>query len=134
MALFPRRILLAEDDLEMRRLLSDALRRRGYHVVEARNGVELLDLLTDWLIAASPCTPFDLVISDHRMPGFTGLGVLEGMKDFGAAPPFIMITAFGGTEFAVEARRAGARAVLDKPFDADVLLRTVAELIGTANA
>jgi CheY-like chemotaxis protein len=61
--------------------------------------------------------PFDRVISDHRMPGFTGLGVLRGLQSFRSAPPFIVITAFGGSEFAAEAERAAARAVLDKPFD-----------------
>src|SRR5262245_33697632 len=125
MAYRSRRILLAEDDLEMRRLMGDALRRRGYEVIEARNGTELLDLLTDWLLEPSPCSPYDLVISDHRMPGFTGLGVLEGLQDFGGAPPFVMITAFGGSDFAQEAQRAGARAVIDKPFEPELLLRTV---------
>jgi two-component system, response regulator FlrC len=126
----PRRILLAEDDLEMRRFVGDALRRRGYHVIEAANGTELIQRLTDWLLVPSDQAPFDLVISDHRMPGFTGLGVLRGLQSFRCPPPFIVITAFGGSEFAVEAERAGARAVLDKPFDSRVLLQLVTDLIG----
>jgi CheY-like chemotaxis protein len=125
-----RRILLAEDDLEMRRLIADTLRRAGYEVIEARNGGELLDQLTGWLVDDQRPVPFDLVISDQRMPGFTGLGVLEGLRAFAGAPPFILITAFGGSEFAAEACRAGARAVLDKPFELPDLLATVARLIG----
>jgi CheY-like chemotaxis protein len=130
----PRRILLAEDDLEMRRFVGDALRRRGYLVIEAANGTELIQRLTDWLLVPCDQAPFDLVISDHRMPGFTGLGVLRGLQSFRSPPPFIVITAFGGSEFAVEAQCAGARAVLDKPFDSRVLLQLVTELIGPARS
>ena len=128
----PRRILIAEDDPQMLRFVSEALRRAGYLVVEAHSGGDLIRRLTDWVLYPDCGPAFDLVISDHRMPGFSGLEVLEGFRSLTAAPPFIMITAFGGDEFADEASRAGARAVLDKPFLVRDLLELVLNLIGPA--
>jgi CheY-like chemotaxis protein len=128
-ALDPQRILLAEDDLEMRRLLSSALRKDGYEVIEAKSGAELLTTLAEFL--RHPTTrPYDLIISDQRMPGLTGLEVLEGLEDEDWLPPFILITAFGSREFETDALCAGAARVLDKPFDVDDLRKAVAGLIG----
>jgi CheY-like chemotaxis protein len=130
-ALAPQRILLAEDDFEMRRLLSSALRKDGYEVVEARSGAELLTTLAEFL--RHPTTrQYDLIISDQRMPGLTGLEVLEGLEDEDWLPPFILITAFGSRELETDALCAGAARVLDKPFDVDDLRKAVAGLIGPA--
>jgi CheY-like chemotaxis protein len=130
-ALDPQRILLAEDDLEMRRLLSSALRKDGYEVIEARSGAELLTTLAEFL--RHPTTrPYDLIISDQRMPGLTGLEVLEGLEDEDWLPPFILITAFGSRELETDALCAGAARVLDKPFDVDDLRKAVTGLIGPA--
>ncbi len=132
-ALEPQRILLAEDDLEMRRLLSSALRQDGYDVVEARSGAELLTTLAEFL--RHPTTrPYDLIISDQRMPGLTGLEVLEGLEDEDWLPPFILITAFGSRELETDALCAGAVRVLDKPFDVDDLRQAVSALIGPARS
>jgi len=126
-----RRILVAEDDPQMLRLVADTL-RAGYEVVEAHSGSDLVEHLSDCLLQTQRRERFDLVISDHRMPGFTGLEVVEGLLAVDSAPPFVMITAFGGAEFAEEAWRAGARAVLDKPFQTRGLLDVVVELIDPA--
>lgn len=125
----PRRILLAEDNLEMLRLLSGALARDGYDVIEARTGAELLDHLIDHLLDGGRA-PVDLIISDLRMPGFTGLEILGGLRDDDPRTPFILITAFGGDETREEALRAGAAAVFDKPFDVDDLRAAVRRLLG----
>jgi DNA-binding response OmpR family regulator len=129
----PQRILLAEDDLEMRRFLSSALRKDGYEVVEASSGAELLTTLATYL--RRPMTrPYDLIISDQRMPGLSGLEVLEGFEGEDWLPPFILITAFGSREIEDGALRAGAAMVLDKPFDLDDLRAIVSGLIGPALA
>jgi len=124
-----RRILLAEDNVEMLRLLAGALAKDGYDIIEARTGAELLDHLVDHLLDGDR-SPVDLIISDLRMPGFTGLEILAGLRDDDPATPFILITAFGGEEVREEALRAGAAAVFDKPFDVDDLRAAVAQLLG----
>lgn len=124
----PRRILVAEDNLEMLRLLSGALAKDGYEVIEARTGAELLGHLIEHLLDGSSA-PVDLIVSDLRMPGFTGLEILGGLGDDEEATPFILITAFGGEEVRDEALRAGAAAVFDKPFDVDDLRAAVRRLL-----
>jgi DNA-binding NtrC family response regulator len=71
---------------------------------------------------------FVAIVSDVRMPGATGLVVLEGVQLFDELPPMILITAFGDKETHAEAHRLGAAATLDKPFAASELLAKVREV------
>jgi DNA-binding response OmpR family regulator len=124
-------ILLAEDDAEMRRLLGSTLRKDGYLVIEVRNGGELLDYIAEAELHPPTQAP-DLLVSDIRMPGWNGLDVLATVRLTDWAMPIILITAFGDEETHAEARRLGARAVLDKPFDLKELRALVAELLPPA--
>jgi DNA-binding response OmpR family regulator len=109
-----RRIVVAEDDREMRRLVAAALTKDGYLVEEAPDGPRLLVRV----IEADP--PVDLVISDHRMPVSSGLQVLAGLRDAGWTIPFILVSAFGDKTLRSEAEKLNA-IFLDKPFELDVL-------------
>jgi DNA-binding NtrC family response regulator len=113
------RILLAEDDFEMRRLLARALSHAGFELVQAASGDEALDKLADQLLDEAEA--FDLVIADIRMPGCTGLDLLACLRHFDWNTPVILITAFGNVETHDEAKRLGAFAVFDKPFDLEDL-------------
>ena len=128
----PCRILVGEDDAEMRCVLAEALRGRGYTVVECGDGLSVLNKLSSVLLSpevrAREPEEFDLVISDIRMPGVTGLSILEGVNLFDLFPPMILITAFGDEQTHAEANRLGVAAMFDKPFDVDDLLRKVEEL------
>jgi CheY-like chemotaxis protein len=130
------RILLGEDDADMRKLLAEALHERGYQVIECADGLSVLNKLSSLLMAPEVATknaePFDLIISDIRMPGVTGLTILDGVRLFDEFPPMILITAFGDEETHAEARRQGAAAMFDKPFDVDDLLEKVEELVPVA--
>lgn len=123
----PVRILLAEDDDEMRKLLVWCLRDHGYEVAEARDGIELCKQLAPQLAHAG-AGGYDLVISDIRMPGTSGLQVLEGLQALAELPPMILITAFGDEATHGKVRDLGS-AVLDKPFELDDLLTLVAETL-----
>ena len=126
-------ILLAEDDTEMRRLLAEAFREEGYGVRECTNGFKLLERLGNKLVAREvlhyDAEEFDLIISDIRMPGVTGLSVLEGIHMFEGFPPMILITAFGDEETHARAAELGATAVFDKPFEIEDLLAKVREVL-----
>jgi DNA-binding response OmpR family regulator len=114
------RILLAEDDPELRSLLAEALRRDGHQVMEVGSGVILDDVIRE-LAAQSPTHPQEIVISDVRMPGRTGLAVLEGHRGHPWCPPFIFMTGFGDEELRDEARQLGAVGVIEKPFELEEL-------------
>jgi CheY-like chemotaxis protein len=123
-----RRILLAEDDEAMRAMLCAALRREGYLITECADGVQLLLQLTPLLDAAGP-VDFDLIISDVRMPGLTGMEVLEGLARREGCPPVVLITAFGNKETHEAARQCGVAAMLDKPFEIEDLLAAVSRVL-----
>jgi CheY-like chemotaxis protein len=128
----PVRILLAEDDADMRGLLTRALTQEGYEVTECSNGIQLLDRVSG-LLDRRPLEPFDVIISDIRMPGLTGLEILEGLQGDGGLPPMILITAFGDEATHAEAQLAGAVVTLDKPFEVEDLLAVVRRVLGKAH-
>jgi CheY-like chemotaxis protein len=120
----PVRILVAEDDADIREALAEALRRDGYEVIEAHNGWELLQVLATQDPQTDGTSQVDLVISDLRMPGKNGLDVLAGLRCANGSTPFILITGYSDSQIHAEARRLGAAAVLAKPFALEQL-RTV---------
>jgi len=124
----PRRLLLAEDDLELRELLACVLRADGHEVVEARDGNELCSLLGGESAPASPA-PFSLVVSDVRMPGLTVFDVLSRLQHTLRETPVILITAFGDRAVHSRALQLGATCVIDKPFDCDELRSAVQEAL-----
>jgi len=128
------RVVLAEDDNEMRNLLASRLRRDGFEVLEACDGSELSTLIDaaheDRLLTSDPIV--DVVISDARMPHRSGLDALEGLRKNDPQTPFILITAFGDTHTHSEAFRLGANAVFDKPFEVDDLCTAVINLVPAA--
>jgi DNA-binding response OmpR family regulator len=119
------RVLLAEDDVEMRALIACALRSDGHEVLEVSDGWQLLQSLATRQLPSDEDEGIDLLISDIRMPGKNGLDVLAGMRWADWPMPVILITAFGDAKTHAEARRLGAAAVFDKTFDLDDL-RTLA--------
>jgi DNA-binding response OmpR family regulator len=122
------RILVAEDDDEMRHLLVAALRRDGYEIIEARDGTEAVGYLYPLVFGDCTAAPPDLIITDIRMPGWTGIRVLEMVRGGHVPTPVILITAFGAAETHAEARDLGAAGVFDKPFDVDDLRAAVLKL------
>jgi two-component system, response regulator, stage 0 sporulation protein F len=123
------RVLLAEDDEEIRGTLAKALRRDGMEVVEARNGRELKDFVdSGWLREGRREMP-DLIVSDLYMPEMSGLEVLAAVRQASVATPVILITAFGDEATRAEARRLGATAFFDKPFELADLETAIVNLV-----
>jgi DNA-binding response OmpR family regulator len=121
------RVLIAEDDDEMRRLLTKVLYADGYATVECRDGVDLFKRLEPFVLRRA-ALDFDAIVSDVRMPGLTGLEILEDLHDCRGFPPVILVTAFGDAGIHIRARKAGAAAVLDKPFGTEELLNKLHEI------
>jgi len=125
----PPRILLADDDNDLRELLASVLRMDGYEVVEARDGIELLDHIGSTMVAGGSGEPVDLIVSDIRMPGWSGMQILSGVRRTDWAIPVVLITAYGDRDTDEEADRLGAAAVFRKPFDLDDLRTVVMQLL-----
>jgi DNA-binding response OmpR family regulator len=117
----PHRLLVAEDDSALREMMVALFKADGHDVVEAANGLDLLDTLEVSLDPETGSGGFDLVISDIRMPELSGLKALARFGHGPNTPPVILITAFGDEEVRREAIHLGVIAVVDKPFDFDEL-------------
>ncbi len=115
----PTHVLLAEDDDEMRAMLADVLRADGYLVTEATDGEEMVSKMLE--TADADHHPLDVIVSDIRMPGHSGLEVLALVRSLGLQTPVILVTAFGDLKTHRQAESLGVSAVLDKPFDLDDL-------------
>ncbi|QRK09652.1 response regulator [Archangium violaceum] len=125
----PPRILLAEDDDEMRSLLTLTLAREGYAVVALEDGFELSNYVSLTQVCGGPLLPPDLILSDVRMPGHTGLDVLAQAQSAGLSCPVILLSAFADDGTREAAMRLGASAFLDKPVDLELLKATVQEVL-----
>lgn len=115
----PLRVLLAEDDSAFRELLIQTLTCDGHHVTAVGDGHALQDALR--AIDARRLAEPDVILSDVRMPGASGLEVLCGMRHTPLGSRVILMTAFGDADLHDRARAAGAYATFDKPFDLDDL-------------
>jgi CheY-like chemotaxis protein len=109
------RVLLAEDDPELRALLAAELRADAHEVVEACDGVELMALVEEQSFGGTP--GHAVVVTDIRMPHLSGLDVLAAYPLTCRSVPFILITAFGDDRTRAEAHALGASCVLEKPLD-----------------
>ena len=108
-----KRVLIVDDEKNMRWVLGQALSGVGFEVGEAADGKEALTSVAE----LEP----DVMVLDHRMPGKDGMEVLRTLRSKGATFPIIMLTAHGNVATAVEAMRAGATEYLTKPFDLEEL-------------
>lgn len=121
----PQRVLVAEDDPEMRRLLTASIAADGYEVTNADSGPALLMAIGRFgLQNTLPA----VIVSDVRMPGLSGLRVLEWLRGAGWSVPMILISAFIDDELVERATQLGAASVLSKPFDLDDLRAEVTRL------
>ena len=111
------KILIIDDEKVIRATLREILEYEKYTVSEAQDGVEGLAKLQE--------EDFDLVLCDVKMPKMDGIEVLEKAKELDRSPQFIMISAHGSIETAVEATKKGAFDFIPKPPDLNRLLLTV---------
>ena len=116
----PAKVLVVEDDATLRQALCDTIKFGGYEAVEASSGVDALGKLSNH--------GFDMVISDVQMDHMDGRELLRKVRVTNPELPFVIITAHGSVEGAVDAMREGATDYLLKPFEAEVLLDMVSRM------
>ena len=115
------RVLVVDDDDEMRALVRRALEFEGYEVSERDRGTHIVDTLRR--------APVDLIILDKEMPGLTGIDLLPILRREFPRGPVLFVTAFGGRQVADNAIRLGAARYLEKPFRLGQLRDAVDELL-----
>ena len=110
------------------------LRQDGHHLIAVRDGVELLEYVASTLIFDEGAAYPDLIITDIRMPGFSGMSVLAGLRDQQWTTPIVVMTAYSDEKMRSDAERLGASAFFSKPFDLDDLRTAVINLIPRRHA
>ncbi len=119
------KILIVDDELNMRLVLAAMLKKEGYEVASAADGYEALQILQSGPVAA--------VVTDLKMPRIDGMGLLDRVSSEYPDIPVIMITAHGTVATAVEALKKGALDYITKPFELEELKNVVSKAIKTRN-
>lgn len=129
----PRRILVVDDDEPIRTVLVWKLRLADFEVEAARDGIDAMVRVGESL-EESPPRPFDLVLSDVRMPKSDGVELLRLLRFGRNDLPFVLITGYVTAELCACARRLGAAAILCKPCQLDDVVATVCRVLGDVHA
>jgi two-component system response regulator AtoC len=117
------RILIVDDELNMRVVLQAMLKKEGYAVTTASDGLEALKIMK--------ANPMDIVVTDLKMPKLGGMGLLdEVIRDY-PSTPVILITAHGTIATAVDALKKGAFDYITKPFDQEELKHVIQKAVKT---
>jgi DNA-binding NtrC family response regulator len=110
-------ILVVDDDQNIRKVLRDFLDKEGFHVLTASDVDKALPFID--------AQDLDLIVTDLKMPGKSGMDLLTLCHEKRPAVPVIMVTAFGNVEAAVTAMKKGAYDFITKPFDENELLNVI---------
>lgn len=111
------RILIVDDEQNVRQLIAKVLEKEGYEILTACNGEEGLEVFQK--------NNIDLIISDIKMPKMNGIEFLHKVKEQEPGVGFILITAFATMETAIDAIKSGAQDYVTKPFDIKEILNAV---------
>ncbi len=117
-------ILIVDDEEKIRHILSIMLKLKGHSVKEAQDGKAALELIEK--------EPFDIIISDLKMPEIDGFELLKRVKSMEIPIPVIVITAYATIESAVEAMKKGAVDYIAKPFEEEKILLSIEKALGVS--
>jgi DNA-binding NtrC family response regulator len=115
------RILIVDDESDLRNLLNHVLTQAGYEVVEAPGGEEALNILQR--------ETFDIAFLDIQMPNINGIQVLKYLQKNSPSTKAIMLTGYAGLKNAMEAKQFGATDFINKPYNIEDILATVERLV-----
>lgn len=115
-------VLVVDDEKNILRIIAASLKAEGYQVETARSAEEAISKFADG-------HHLDLVISDHRLPGMSGTDLLSHIRSKDPDMPFLVLTAYGSIEKAVEAMKKGAYSYVTKPVNMDSLVVLVREAV-----
>ncbi len=114
-------ILVVDDEKNYTMIIGEILQEEGYTSITASSGMEALDILNNEII--------DLILTDVKMPGMSGIQLLENIKEINPDIPVIIMTAYGSVEKAVDAMHRGAYTFILKPFENQALIAHIAKAL-----
>jgi len=115
------RILVVDDEASQRELVSGYLKKQGFEVFTAGGGEQALELFRQ--------APMELILTDQRMPGLSGLDLLKAAREINPETQVIVMTAYGSVETAVAAMRDGAADYVAKPLNLEELRQKIQRLV-----
>lgn len=115
------RILIVDDEDDLRNLLSHVLSTHGYEIQSASNGEEAISKLKQ--------QTFDLALLDIQMPKMSGIQVLQFIKEHASTTKAIMLTGYADLKNAMEAREFGAREFISKPYKLEDVVSTIQHVL-----
>jgi len=115
------RILVVDDEASQRELISGYLKKQGFEVFTATGGEPALELFRQ--------APMELILTDQRMPGLSGLDLLKAARAINPETQVIVMTAYGSVETAVEAMRDGAADYVAKPLNLEELRQKILRMV-----
>jgi FixJ family two-component response regulator len=118
-------ILIVDDDRDMQLILSEALQTKGFNTLVARNGKEALKEIT----VDSP----EVILLDVRLPGMSGIQLLEKVKEINKGAIVIMLTGYGDIKDAVSAIKLGAFDYITKPFKDEDIIMSIRNALDSRN-
>ncbi len=119
------KILVVDDDPDVREVIKLALEPKGYHILEAENGEVAIDTLKQ----GDNLTAVGLILCDVRMPKVNGIGCFEYLRKLAPEIPFVMLTGYPDAQMAANFVNKGGKAYLVKPIDREKLLETVVSFV-----
>ncbi len=115
------KILVVDDDPDVREVILLALEPKNYDILEAENGEVAIDTLKQ----GDNLATVGLILCDVRMPKINGIGCFEYLRKFAPEIPFVMLTGYPDTQMAANFTNKGGKAYLVKPIDREKLLDTI---------
>lgn len=119
-------ILLVEDEEQTRFSVSIILKKSGYKVTAAADGLQALNIIND---LKETRYPINFLLTDIQLPQLTGMELLEKLDEQGISIPALVITGYGDKEMVVELMRRGCEDFIDKPFESDNLIKHIGNVI-----
>lgn len=116
-----KRILIVDDEKNIRLTLSRSLAEFGLTIDQATSGEDALEFLL--------LNNYDLMLLDLRLPGISGLELIQQLKELGMDVKILIITAYGTVDMAVKLLKSGACDIIEKPFSPDEIRQKVAKYI-----
>ena len=116
-----KKILIVDDEKNIRLGLTKCLQKEGYDIEEAEDGKDALELIIT--------RKYNLILMDVQMPKMTGFDVLKKIREKGIATRVVMMTAFGTVDMAVDSMKLGAVDFLSKPYTLEKVRETVKDIL-----
>jgi len=121
-----KRILIADDEVELLHTMAFTLKRKGYAVVTVQDGESAYQKISE---TSCHKTDFDLIITDYQMIGLSGLNFIRKIREEGISTPVLAISGFGDMNMVVKLMRAGCSDYLDKPFSINEFVDRIEKLL-----